>query len=163
MPEVHYVEICDAPLAVAFDYLDDYRNVTDYWHGMTSYTPVGTLDHGLGSVFAAVSKIGPATLKSTIEAVHWERDVRIAYKSISGMDSATTFDFSAIDATRCRVEFRVEFHLPGGIAGKALAKTVEPYVSATARTTAQNMAREIAAHYATISADPTRGTTDTPK
>jgi carbon monoxide dehydrogenase subunit G len=148
MPEIHFVEICDAPVEVAFDYLDNYRNVTDCWHGMSSYTPVGELDHGLGSVFQAVSKLGPSTVKSTVKTVGWEKNVRLAYKSIAGMDTSTAFDFTAIDETHSRVDFRVEFTLPGGIAGKALAMTLEPVVNATAKSTVQNLAREIAAYHA---------------
>jgi carbon monoxide dehydrogenase subunit G len=148
MTEVHFVATCDAPLEVTFEYLDDYRNVTDYWHGMSSYTPVGDLARGLGSVYEAVSKVGPSTLKSTIKTVHWEKNVRVAYKSISGMDSSTTFDFAAVDASHSTVDFRIEFHLPGGIAGRALEKTLEPFVSAAAKNTAQNISRKVAAYYA---------------
>ncbi|WNV85248.1 SRPBCC family protein [Umezawaea sp. Da 62-37] len=158
MTEVHFVEKCDAPLEVAFEYLDDYRNVVEYWHGMTSYTPVGDLDHGLGSVYAAVSKIGPSTVKSTLKTIQWEKNALVAYKSTSGMDTSTTFTFSAVDASHSTVELRVEFHLPGGIAGKALEKTLEPFVNASAKKTAQNISTRIAAYYATRSTD-----SDSPK
>lgn len=153
MTEVHFVETCDAPVEVAFEYLDNYRNVLDYWHGMVSYTPVGALDHGLGSAYEAVSKIGPSTLKSTLKTVQWEKDVRVAYQSISGMKTSTTFDFSSIDASRSRVELRIEFHLPGGIAGKAMEKTLEPFVNAAAKKTAQNMSKRIAEYYAAQSTE----------
>lgn len=172
MTEVRYVATCDAPLDVTFEYLDDYRNVTDYWHGMTSYQPVGALDHGLDSVFEAVSKTGPTTLKSTIKTVRWERNSHVAYESVSGMRTSTSFEFAAVSESRCTVEFRIEFHLPGGIAGRALEKTLEPVVSTAARNTAENISKKVAEYYAARSArsarsagsaDSGRGAADLPK
>ncbi|MFE3656300.1 SRPBCC family protein [Streptomyces sp. NPDC059165] len=148
MTEVRFVATCSAPLDITFEYLDDHRNVTDYWHGMVSYRPVGDPEHGVGAKFQAVSKVGPSSVKSTIETVEWERNVRVAYKSISGMDSYTSFDFAAVDDTHCTVEFRVEFQLPGGIAGRMMEKTLEPFVSTAARNTANNISHGVAAHYA---------------
>ncbi|MGW4059303.1 SRPBCC family protein [Amycolatopsis sp. NPDC004747] len=148
MTEVSFTEECAAPVDVAFAYLADYRNVLGYWHGMTSFEPVGSLDRGLGSVFASAMKIGPSTLKSTIKTVEWEENARLAYRSVSGMDSATTFDLTPIDEHRSRVAFRVEFQLPGGIAGKAMERTLLPLIGAAARKTAENLVRGIAAHHA---------------
>ncbi|MER6393834.1 SRPBCC family protein [Streptomyces sp. NPDC059382] len=163
MTEVRFVATCNAPLDVTFAYLDDYRNVTEYWHGMTSYKPVGALDHGPGSIYEAISRMGPSTLKSTIETVEWEKDVRIAYTSVSGMDSNTTFDFAAVDATHSTVEFRIEFRLPGGIAGRAIEKTLEPFVATAARNTAANISKRVAEYYEVVRADTGRGAADLPK
>ncbi|GAA0444816.1 SRPBCC family protein [Streptomyces stramineus] len=163
MTEVRFVATCHAPLDVTFAYLDDYRNVTEYWHGMTSYQPVGALDHGLGSIYEAISKVGPSTLKSTIKSVEWEKNVRIAYTSVSGMATSTTFDFAAVDASHSTVEFRIEFRLPGGIAGKAIEKTLEPFVATAARNTAANISERVAAYYEVVRADTGRGAADLPR
>lgn len=162
MTEVRFVATCNAPLDVTFEYLDNYRNVTEYWHGMASYRPVGALDHGPGSIYEAVSKIGPSTLKSTIETVEWEHNVRIAYKSVAGMDSSTTFDFAAVDASHSTVEFRIEFRLPGGIAGKAIEKSLEPFVATAARNTAANISQRVAEYYEVVRADTGRQAADLP-
>lgn len=148
MAEVSFVTTCDAPLSVTFDYLDDPTKVTDYWHGMVSYRAIGEPDRGPGSVFEAESKIGPSTVKTTLKTVEWEKDVRVAYKSVSGMDTSTTFEFTAIDETHTAVALRVVFHIAVGLAGKALEKTLEPFVSASAKATSENIAREVARHYA---------------
>ncbi|MGH3877980.1 MAG: SRPBCC family protein [Actinophytocola sp.] len=152
MTEVSFVEECAAPVEVAFAYLADYRNVLDYWHGMTSFEPVGNLDRGFGSTFRSETKIGPSTLKSTIRTVEWEENVRLAYRAVTGMDSATSFDLTPIDENRSRVAFRVEFQLPGGIAGKAMERTLMPFVNTAARKTAENLVRGIAARHAAGSA-----------
>lgn len=152
MTEVSFVEVCAAPVEVAFAYLADYRNVLDYWHGMTSFEPVGDLDRGLGSTFRSENKIGLTTLRSTIRTVEWEENVRLAYRSVTGMDSATSFDLTPIDENRSQVAFRVEFQLPGGIAGKAMERTLMPFVNTAARKTAENLVAGIAARHATGSA-----------
>ncbi|WP_316525460.1 SRPBCC family protein [Kitasatospora brasiliensis] len=148
MTEVSSVAHCDVPLEVAFEYLDDYRNVTDYWYGMQSYQPVGELDHGLDSVFEATSKLGPSTVKSTVKTVRWERNALVEYKSVSGLDTATSFVFSAVDESRSTVEFRIEFHLPGGIAGRAMEKTLAPFVHTAVESTARSISVRVAEYYA---------------
>ncbi|WP_367140577.1 MULTISPECIES: SRPBCC family protein [Streptomyces] len=148
MSEVCFTAPCDAPLDVTFAYLDDYRNVLEYWHGMTSYRPVGEPDHGLGAVFESTIRLGPSTQKSTIENVHWERNARVSYKSVAGMRSTTSFVFRELPGDRSEVEVRIGFTLPGGIAGRALEKTLEPFISAAARNTAANISRVVSAHYA---------------
>ena len=152
MTEVSFVAACDAPVEAAFEYLDDYRNVPEYWHGMTSYRPVGDLDHGLGAVYEAESKIGPSTVKSTIKNEVWEKNVRVSYRSIAGMKSYTTFLFKPVDENHCTVEFRVEFRLFDGVAGRALEKTLEPFVSTAAKNTARNITTRVAAFHKARSA-----------
>ncbi|EWM18740.1 SRPBCC family protein [Kutzneria sp. 744] len=148
MTEVRFVQECAAPVEAAFAYLADYRNVLDYWHGMTTFEPVGDLDRGLGATFRSETKVGPSTLKSTIRTVEWEENVRLAYRSVAGMDSATSFELTPIDGNRSQVAFRIEFQLPGGIAGKAMERTLMPFVSTAARKTAENLVRGIAARHA---------------
>ncbi|MFI9626385.1 SRPBCC family protein [Streptomyces sp. NPDC052042] len=148
MSEVCFTATCDAPLDFAFSYLDDYRNVLEYWHGMTSYRPVGELDHGLGAVFESTIRLGPSSQRSTIKNVHWEENVRVSYESISGMRSTTSFLFREVSGNRSEVEIRIGFSLPGGMAGRALEKTLEPFISAAARNTAANISEKVSARYA---------------
>lgn len=163
MTEVRFVASCKAPVDVAFRYLDDYRNVTDYWHGMKSYQPIGEPGHGIGAVFDSVIKVGPTTLKSTIKTVEWERDDRVVYQSVSGVHSVTRFEFAAVDATHSEVTFSIEFRLPGGITSKALEKTLEPFIASAARNTADNIARRVAAHHAAERAASSGETPGLPK
>ncbi|MBC3840429.1 SRPBCC family protein [Streptacidiphilus sp. 4-A2] len=114
---------------------------------MESYQPVGESDHGLGAVFQAASRVGPSTLRSTVKAVQWEQNALLAYKSISGMESATSFVFTALGGSRCTVEFRIAFSLPGGIVGRTMEKTLEPFVQAVARNTAQNISTQVNAYH----------------
>ncbi|MFJ3904677.1 SRPBCC family protein [Streptomyces sp. NPDC090025] len=153
MSEVRFTAVCDAPLAFTFAYLDDYRNVLEYWHGMTLYRPVGERDQGLGARFESAIKIGASTQKSTIENVRWEENARLSYASVSGMKSTTDFLFRELPGNRSEVEVRIGFTLFGGIAGRALEKTLEPFVSASAKATAENISRFVSAHYAKQAAD----------
>jgi len=147
MSEVHFETTCDAPVDVAFEYLDDYRHVLDYWHGMVSYTPIGDLNQGLGSTFEAVNKVGPSTLTTTLRTTVWEKNSRVVYESVSGMDTITVFEFSALGENRCRIDLRVRFRLPGGVAGRAMEKALAPFVGSATRNTADNLVREIAAYH----------------
>ena len=148
MTEVNLVAECDAPVDVAFAYLADYRNVLDYWHGMTAFEPVGDLVHGMGSMFRSEVKIGPTVLKSTVRTVVWEENARLCYQSVAGMDSATSFTLTPLGEHRTRIAFHVDFRLPGGIAGKAMEKSILPLVNTAGRKTVENLANCIATQYA---------------
>lgn len=140
MAEVSFSTECDAPTDVTFGYVADHRNVTEYWHGMTSYEPVGDRDAGLGAVFDAVSKLGPSNLRSRIEIVEFEPGSRLVFRSVSGTKSTTEYDFVSVGDGRCRLDFRIEFDLPGGIAGRAIEKSLAPFVSMAAKKTAESIA-----------------------
>lgn len=141
MADVRFSTECDAPADVTFDYVADHRNVTEYWHGMTSYVPVGAQDTGMGAVFDAVSKLGPSSLRSQIQIVEYEPASRLVFRSVSGTRSTTEYDFAPIGAGRCRIDFMIEFDLPDGIAGRAIEKSLAPFVSAAAKKTAEGIAR----------------------
>jgi uncharacterized protein YndB with AHSA1/START domain len=148
MTEVRFVETCEAPVEVVFEYLTDYRHVVEYWHGMTTFEPVGEPDRGLGAVYDAVTKLGPATLKSRIRTVAWETNAQLSYEAISGMRSTTTYELAKVDENRTRVTLRIEFQLPGGLLGRTMGQTLEPYIASAAKKTAEGMSRGIASYYA---------------
>lgn len=140
MTEVGFSQECDAPADVTFGYVADHRNVCEYWHGMTSYEPVGDRDSGIGAVFDAVSKLGPSSMRSRIEIVEFEPGSRLVFRSVSGTRTTTEYDFVPVGDGRCRLDFRIEFDLPGGIAGKAIERSIAPFVSTAAKKTAEGIA-----------------------
>ena len=60
------------PVDVAFDYIDNYRNVPTWMFGVSEFTPFGEFDQGLGATFDAAMQIGPSTLRSKLEVTEWE-------------------------------------------------------------------------------------------
>ncbi|HEV7205291.1 MAG TPA: SRPBCC family protein, partial [Jatrophihabitans sp.] len=95
MVDIHHEGICNAPLPVAFAYVDDYRTATSWMFGLSRFEPVGGLDHGLGATFAGTFAVKPVKLSSTIEVTEWEQDSVIAFDSIKGFTNRSTWRFSA--------------------------------------------------------------------
>lgn len=148
MLSVSFSQKCPAPLGVVFEYLDDYRNVADYWDGMVSYGPTGDRDRGVGAIFEGEMKLGPTPMRSRLETVAREQDTLFEYRSVGGIKTSISYRLAAVDEHSTTVDFRLEFELPGGVAGRAVERTVEPLVRASAKKTAENLAREVSAYYA---------------
>lgn len=147
MTEVKIIEDCAASAATAFAYVNDYRNLPRFLHGIESFIPVGEQIEGVGASFDGVIKLGPATLRSRVEVVRWEQDFAIAVKSIKGFEIESTFLFHARDAELCTIDAIVEYRVPGGLAGKALGKTIEPFVKIAVKHTTDNLISQIAAFH----------------
>ncbi|WP_454194443.1 SRPBCC family protein [Nocardia sp. Marseille-Q1738] len=148
MTEVKIVEDCVASAESAFAYVNDYQNLPRFLHGVESFTPVGEQTEGLGAIFDGHMKLGPASLKSRIEVIRWEKDYAIGVKSIKGFEIESTFLFHAKGDARCTVDAIVDYRVPGGLAGRALGKTIEPFVKIAVQHTTQNLVTQIAAFHA---------------
>ncbi|MEV6320504.1 SRPBCC family protein [Nocardia sp. NPDC051787] len=148
MTEVKIVEDCVASAESAFAYVNDYQNLPRFLHGVESFTPVGEQTEGLGATFDGHMKLGPASLKSRIEVIRWEKDYAIGVKSIKGFEIESTFLFHAKGDAQCTVDAIVDYRVPGGLAGRALGKTIEPFVKIAVQHTTQNLVTQIAAFHA---------------
>ena len=134
MPTIHVTAECAAPVEHVFDYIADYRNIPEWFYGITSMEAVTERTRGLGARFAGTIHLG-ATLRSTVEATDFVENELIEITSVKGFRNSSRWTFSPSEAgTRVECEFSYEF--PGGLAGRALAKVVEPFVKiAVAHTT----------------------------
>ncbi|MET8773682.1 SRPBCC family protein [Nocardia sp. NPDC050713] len=148
MTEVKIVEDCAASAESAFQYVNDYRNLPNFLHGIQSFTPIGEQTEGVGAVFDGHMKLGPASLHSRVEVIRWEENYAIGIKSIKGFEIVSTFLFHAKDDALCTVDAIIDFRVPGGLAGKALGKTIEPFVKIAVKHTTDNLVKEIAAYHA---------------
>lgn len=148
MTEEKIVEDCAASAESAFAYVNDYQNLSRFLHGIQSFTPVGAQTEGLGATFDGHMKLGPASLKSRIEVVRWEKDYAIGVKSIKGFDVESTFLFHDKSEGLCTVDAIVDYRVPGGLAGRALGKTIEPFVKIAVQHTTHNLVTQIAAFHA---------------
>lgn len=133
MPTIHHTARARAPLALAFGHVDDYRTVPEWLFGVSQFEPAGDLDHGLGAVFDAAMKLGPVTIRTTVEVTAWEQDALIRLKSIKGFRNESTWRFTSLgpDETEINVDF--SYDLPGGLAGRALGASIEPFIAATVK------------------------------
>ncbi|MEU2037754.1 SRPBCC family protein [Nocardia niwae] len=148
MTEVKIVEDCVASAESAFAYVNDYRNLSRFLHGIQSFTPVGEQTEGVGATFDGHIKLGPASLKSRIRVIRWEQNFAIGVESIKGFDVESTFLFHAKGGDLCTVDAIVDFRVPGGLAGRALGKTIEPFVKIAVQHTTHNLVTQIAAFHA---------------
>ncbi|WP_280353014.1 SRPBCC family protein [Nocardia abscessus] len=148
MTVVKIVEDCVASAESAFAFVNDYQNLPRFLHGVESFTPVGEQTEGVGATFDGHMKLGPVSLKSRIEVVHWEANYAIGVKSIKGFEIESTFLFHDKGDRLCTVDAIVDFRVPGGLAGRALGKTIEPFVKIAVQHTTHNLVTQIAAFHA---------------
>lgn len=116
-----------APVAAAFAYTADYRNVPEWLHGVQEFVPVGDQDYGLGAVFDGAMHVG-MTLHSRIEVDEFAENELIAFDTVKGFQIRSRWQFSATGADTSRVRADVTYELPGGIAGRGVGKIIEPFV-----------------------------------
>jgi len=133
MVDIHHEGVCEAPLDVAFAYIDDYRNTTDWMFGISKFEPVGDKVQGLDAVFDGSFHVTPVRLSSRVRVIKWEQDRVIAFESIKGFKNWSTWEFSAISPTRTMVSVTFSYELPGGLAGRAMGRALEPIVALSVR------------------------------
>jgi uncharacterized membrane protein len=147
MVHVHHHGSCDAPVSVAFAYLDDYRNATSWMFGLERFEPAGELHHGVGAVFEGTFHVRPVRLHSTVEVTEWEQDALIAFRSIKGFTNESTWRFSPAGDSRTDVDVVFSYDLPGGFAGRALGIALEPVVALSVRHSDAALRKHIEAEY----------------
>lgn len=143
MVDIHHEGTCAAPVDVAFAYLDDYRNATDWMFGLAKFEPAGEQERGLGAVFDGTFQVKPVKLSSTIEVTEWEQNTVIAFESIKGFRNWSTWRFFDEGPHRTRIKVTFSYELPGGLAGRALGKALEPIVAVSVRRSDEALRREI--------------------
>jgi uncharacterized membrane protein len=148
MVDIHHEGSANAPLHVAFAYIDDYRTTPEWMFGISQFEPVGELDHGKGAVFQGTFQVKPVKLHSTVECTDWEQDRLIAFNSIKGFRNWSTWRFERISDNQTKVIVDFTYELPGGLAGKALGKALEPIVALTVRHSDAALRRNVEARWA---------------
>jgi uncharacterized membrane protein len=148
MVDIHHEGFCAAPLEVAFAYVDDYRNATDWMFGLSHFEPVGEQVQGLGAEFDGTFSVKPVKLHSRIRVTAWKQDEVIAFESIKGFRNWSTWRFQADGPERTKIVVKFSYELPGGLAGKAMGRVLEPVVALSVRHSDEALRREIEARYA---------------
>ncbi|KIQ15137.1 hypothetical protein ASG56_10130 [Rhodococcus sp. Leaf7] len=123
-----HVEIA-ASAEATFDYLSSHENVPDWMFGVTSFTPVGEVKRALGDRFEAEMKLGPKTLRSTVDIVEWVPGSVISLSSVAGFETSSRWTVTPVDDDHCVADVEFGYEFPGGLTGKAMAKVVEPFIS----------------------------------
>ena len=142
MAMVNHSTVVKAPREKVFAYLNDYKNVPDYFFGISKFSPKTDQTEGVGAVFDSAIKVGPKELKSENKCTEWVENEKIRLETISGMSSKTEFRFADGDAPdTTNLEFDMEYSLPGGLAGKVLGGLMGPFIDQAIKHT-DNVVRE---------------------
>ena len=147
MVDIHHEGTCEAPLDVAFAYIDDYRSAPEWMFGLAKFQPVGEQVQGLGAVFEGTFQVKPVKLSSTVRVTRWEQDKVIAFESIKGFRNWSTWEFSALSPTQTKITVTFSYELPGGLPGRAMGKALEPIVAISVRHSDAALRHAIEAHY----------------
>ncbi|MDY6811406.1 SRPBCC family protein [Gordonia sp. HNM0687] len=142
MGTVRHSSSLEVPRHRVFAYINDHQNVPNFFFGVSSFVPVTAATEGLGSQFAVTMKVGPKTLRSTVETVDWVENELIRLESVEGFSAHTTWNFIDVGVgTQVDVEF--VYTLPGGLAGRALGTVVEPFAGQAVRQTDKNLVEQV--------------------
>ena len=133
MVDIHHEGTCAAPVDVAFAYVNDYRNATQWMFGLADFAPHGDKDEGLGAVFNGTFQVRPVKLHSTVECTDWAQDELIAFESIRGFKNSSVWRFMSLGPTSTKIHVQFSYEVPGGLAGRALGRALEPIVSMSVR------------------------------
>lgn len=148
MVDIRHRSSCDAPVEVAFAYIDDYRNTTRWMFGLSKFVPVGGQNQGLGAEFDGTFAVKPIKLSSRVRITEWVQDKLIALESVKGFRNTSRWEFAPDGPERTAVSVVFSYDLPGGLAGRALGKAMEPVVALSVRHTDESLRKQIEARYA---------------
>ena len=128
MGEVRHSTVVNAPREKVFAYVNSYRNVPDYFFGISRFAPATDQTDGVGATFDAAIKIGPKELTSRTECIEWAENEAISLKSTAGRGSAVDWRFGdgEEDGTTA-LDVVIEYTLPGGLVGRLLGPLMGPF------------------------------------
>ncbi|MFT4086115.1 MAG: SRPBCC family protein [Gordonia sp. (in: high G+C Gram-positive bacteria)] len=142
MTQIRHHVTANGSIEDAFDLVNDYRMIPKWMFGITSFTPITDVTRGLGATFESAMKIGPKSLKSTMEVVEYVEGEVVCLKAVRGVDVTTRWAFSESDEEgKIRVDVDFDYSLGGGLAGRALSAVVEPVVGQAIKQTERDLTK----------------------
>jgi ribosome-associated toxin RatA of RatAB toxin-antitoxin module len=148
MPHIHHEGLAEAPVNVLFDYVDDYRNTTQWLFGLSKFEPSTDVIQGLGAEFDGTFAVKPVKLHSSVRITEWEKDKVIALESYKGFQITSTWHFTSTGPETSKVVVDFTYELPGGLAGRAMGKAMEPIVALSIRHSDDSLRKHVRAAYA---------------
>lgn len=124
-----------------FECLADYECAEVFIEGLEELKPAGDQTAGEGASFDAVLKLGPRTLRTTIEIAKLDPGRSITWASQGDDGQSLTFDLQA-EPGGTAVSLTVSYEEPGGLAGTLIA----PFVEQTVRQRATGALERLAEH-----------------
>ena len=107
-----------------FECLSDYERAEVFIEGLEELTPTGPKTEGEGAQFGAVIKVGPRTLRSTIEIAALEPGRSITWSSAGDDGQSLRFELEP-EQGETAVSLVISYEEPGGLGGAIIASFVE--------------------------------------
>ncbi|MCW2494113.1 SRPBCC family protein [Jatrophihabitans sp.] len=148
MIHIHHESSADAPVSVAFAYVDDASHTVDWLFGLSKFEPNTEQLSGLGATFDGTFSLKPIKIHSRVRVTGWEQDRLIALESYQGFQLKTEWHFSPVTDTTSHIVVDFYYELPGGLAGRAMGRAMEPVVALSIRHSDESLRKQIAAAHA---------------
>jgi uncharacterized membrane protein len=107
----------NAPLEIVFDYVSNPYNTIKYTPNFTKFEPVGSKERGLGAVVEATGIFMGMGIKTTLQIVEFEENVKLVSRSIGGVKSMSRWYFKPLPKGGTEVTFISDYSLPGSKLG----------------------------------------------
>ncbi len=128
MGQVHHTAVVNAPVAVAWAYVDDYQNATEWIFGAKKFTPKTEQTRGLGATFDLEMHLGPVKLHLDSEVVGYDEHKRIDLRTKKGLEAIAEFHLEPASAHTTRLTVQIDYTVPKGLAGKALDRVLKSFI-----------------------------------
>lgn len=112
----------EAPVELVFEYVANPRNTIKYSPNFTKFEPVGPIERGLGAVVEATGTFMGMSIKTTLEIVEFEENVKFVSRSTGGVKSMSIWQFKPLPNGGTEVTFVSDYSLPGKKVGWLLDK-----------------------------------------
>jgi uncharacterized membrane protein len=139
---VSATETIEASPAAIFDCVADYAVAPLFIEGLQRLTPVSSSTAGEGARFDAVMRVGPRTIRTTIEITAYEEGRLVTWASANGHSQLLTFELTP-QAKATKVVLEISYEAPGGLAGVLSAPVVEETVRIRARSSLRRLREHV--------------------
>ncbi|MGX1806092.1 SRPBCC family protein [Nocardia sp. NPDC055321] len=139
MVRLHTTGVIERPVDQVFEYVADYRRLTEWVFGITRVRSVGNTDYGPGAVYEGAVDLGPKTLSATARISEWEENRVIGLESVAGFEFTATLQLRAQATRHTALAIELVYGTSGGVAAKAVARGLEPLLAMAARHTTEKL------------------------
>lgn len=113
----------NVPVDVVFDFVANPHNTIKYSPNFTKFEPTGSKERGLGAIVEATGTFMGLNIKTTLEIVEFEENVKLVSRSIGGVKSMSVWQFKPLpDGSGTEVTFTSDYTVPGSKIGWLLDK-----------------------------------------
>jgi ribosome-associated toxin RatA of RatAB toxin-antitoxin module len=112
----------------AFDWVAEFRHVSDVLEGVTKWEPLGSKTRGVGALYNVEMTALGLPLSNVLRLDRWRRPHEIGWVSESGLiKQEGEFRFTEVNKG-ARIELRIAYEPPAAVVGMFVAQRVDGMV-----------------------------------